>query len=107
MTRCVGVSPAVWRRAAELYAAPVCSLYEKKLSGTRWHESLVVQVTEQEVAAEEALIRQFTERQELLCAELGLTRSSWLYLATRMSALWDAEKSPNGEHGEEYEKEEG
>ena len=46
---------------------------------------------EAERDAEAAQARAFEERQERVCAELGLARDEWFTLARRLWAKWEAE----------------
>ena len=91
-------------RAAELYVRRVCNVHEAKLmkgvgsaaSGTMaaedaWRE--VLPLTPEEKVSEDRTLRQFAERQEALCAELGMSRQDWLWAATRLQQAWDAQDS--------------
>ena len=78
-------------RAAEVFIWPVYSLYERRyLSAARWSEPPFA-LTEAERDAEAAQARAFEERQERVCAELGLARDEWFTLARRLWAKWEGE----------------
>ena len=64
-------------------------------NATAWHQ--VLELTAEEKAKEEEAVRRFTQRQEALCSELGLSRQDWLYLATRMQLGWDVQGASRGD----------
>lgn len=80
-------------RAAEVLIWPVYSLYERRyLSAAAWSEPPFA-LTEAERHAEAAQSRAFEERQESVCAELGLARDEWFTLARRLWAKWEGGSS--------------
>ena len=60
--------------------------------GGDWCEFVEPSADERE--REERLLDRFGACQEKLCAELGLSREDWLYVATRLQQRWDAEQRP-------------
>ena len=86
-------------RAAEIYISPVYDLYERRLRDDGW--STPLPLTEEEWARDAALLAQFSAAQERVCAELGVTRQDWFYLATCLQQRWDAERPPPAAEEEE------
>lgn len=78
-------------RAAEVFIWPVYTLYERRyLSAAAWGDPPFA-LTEAERDTEAAQERAFEERQERVCAELGLAREEWFTLARRLWAKWERE----------------
>jgi len=85
-------------RAAELFVAPVCDLYERLLlSAADWATPLGL--SEREAQAEAATLDAFAAVQQRACAELGLSRSDWTFFATLLQRRWDAAAEAAGLEG--------
>lgn len=96
-------------RAAELYVWPVHQILEAELmrgdgGGGEWCE--FIEPSAEESERDERLLDRFGACQEKVCAELGLSREDWLYVATRLQQRWDTEQQqrphgaePEGAHG--------
>ena len=89
-------------RAAEMFVAPVAAHYEKVLFTKQgWLQPIAL--TEAEAAAEAAQLEAFAAAQEGVMAAMGngLSRSEWLFLATRLQRKWEDEKEAGGGAGAE------
>jgi len=85
-------------RAAELFVAPVCDLYERLLlSAADWATPLGL--SEREAEVEAATLDAFAAVQQRACAELGLSRSDWTFFATLLQRRWDAAAEAAGREG--------
>lgn len=68
---------------------PLHELHRHRLAGDGWCDDFVGRSAE-ESAREAQQLEAFAARQEAVCAEMGLSRSDWLYLGTKLQRHWEA-----------------
>ena len=81
-------------RAAEIYIWPLHELHRRQMAGDDWSAEFVPPSAD-ESAREAQQLDVYAARQEALCVEMGLTRSDWLYLGTRLQRRWEAAEADN------------